>query len=108
MDTLRRLSARPEGLKDIVLPQPEGATIVIDEIQKVPDLLSVVHDLMEQKSGWQFVLTGSSARQLKRAGADLLAGRAITRTPVSYTHLEPGPIKNSRRPGFGARQKTIG
>ncbi len=53
--------------------------IIIDEIQKVPSLLSLVHRLIEKKQGWQFVLTGSSARKLKREGVDLLAGRAVIR-----------------------------
>lgn len=96
---LRRLSSRPEGLKEIVIPQPMGATIVIDEIQKIPALLSVVHDLLEQevKRGWQFVLTGSSARQLKRAGSDLLAGRAITRTMHPFLAVELGEAFNLDR-----------
>jgi predicted AAA+ superfamily ATPase len=99
MDMLRRLSSRPEGLKEIVIPQPMGATIVIDEIQKIPALLSVVHDLLEQevKRGWQFVLTGSSARQLKRAGSDLLAGRAITRTMHPFLAVELGEAFNLDR-----------
>ncbi len=50
--------------------------IVTDEIQRIPELLSVVHELIEMKRGWQFILTGSSARKLKRSGVDLLGGRA--------------------------------
>jgi predicted AAA+ superfamily ATPase len=90
MDTLRTLSSRPERLKDLVMPLAPGATIVIDEVQKVPDLLSIVHDLMEEKRGWQFILTGSSARKLKREGVDLLAGRAITRTMHPFLAAELG------------------
>lgn len=51
--------------------------VVIDEVQKVPALLSVAHEIIE-KIGTRFVLTGSSARKLKRQGADLLAGRAFS------------------------------
>lgn len=73
----RRLSNSPDDLKTLVMGQPEGATIIIDEIQKTPALLSVVHILIEQKKNWQFILTGSSARKLKRDGVDLLGGRAL-------------------------------
>ena len=50
--------------------------VVIDEIQKVPKLLDVVHKLIEQ-NGMKFALSGSSARKLKRGAANLLAGRAF-------------------------------
>lgn len=90
METLRSLSARPERLKDFVMPLAPGTTVVIDEVQKVPDLLSVVHDLMEEKRGWQFILTGSSARKLKREGVDLLAGRALTRSMHPFLAVELG------------------
>lgn len=51
--------------------------VVIDEVQKVPEILSIVHSLIEKKKGWKFILIGSSARKLKRSSADLLAGRAL-------------------------------
>lgn len=51
--------------------------MVIDEVQKVPELLPVVHSLLEQDHHPQFVLTGSSARKLKRTEVDLLGGRAL-------------------------------
>jgi len=70
----RALSARiPEGF---------GDWVVIDEVQKVPALLDEVHRLIE-KRGLKFVLTGSSARRLRRGDVNLLAGRALTR------HLHP-------------------
>ncbi|MFV0339607.1 MAG: ATP-binding protein [Parachlamydiaceae bacterium] len=69
-------SSRPERLITVVEGSP-CKIIIIDEIQKIPELLSVVHYLIEQKKGYQFVLTGSSARKLKRSGVDLLAGRAL-------------------------------
>jgi len=55
-------------------PQP----IIIDEIQKLPILLDEVHYLIEEK-GYRFILTGSSARKLKKGGGNLLGGRAWTR-----------------------------
>jgi len=78
-DVHRTLSARPERLTETV----EGAreeVVVLDEVQRVPELLNVVHDLIERKKNRRFVLTGSSARKLRRGGVDLLAGRAILRT----------------------------
>lgn len=75
-DEYRNYTAFPERLKEFVLANKETVIFVIDEVQKAPDLLSVVHLLIEQHQNWIFVLTGSSARKLKREGVDLLAGRA--------------------------------
>jgi predicted AAA+ superfamily ATPase len=76
-EVFRIYSANPERLRERLLAEPDVATVVIDEIQKIPQLLSLVHSLVEQKRKWHFVLTGSSARKLKRTGIDLLAGRAL-------------------------------
>ena len=76
-DMRYRLSASPDLLIELVEAQPDGTTIVIDEIQKIPELLPIVHLLIEKKRKWKFVLTGSSARKLKRQGVDLLGGRAL-------------------------------
>ncbi len=72
-----RLTANPDYLIELVSAQPKNKVIIIDEIQKVPALLSIVHLLIEKKQGWKFILTGSSARKLKREGVDLLGGRAL-------------------------------
>ncbi|MDZ7721523.1 MAG: AAA family ATPase [candidate division KSB1 bacterium] len=74
-DVYRTLSAFPERLKERVEGNPDKDIIIIDEIQKIPDLLGVVHALVEQHNDKQFILTGSSARKLKRSGVNLLAGR---------------------------------
>jgi uncharacterized protein len=76
-DVRYNLTANPDQLLELVGGQPEGSTIVIDEIQKVPELLSIVHKLIEKKRRWKFILTGSSARKLKQQGVDLLGGRAL-------------------------------
>lgn len=70
------LLARPERLEGLI-PQGFQDWIVIDEVQKIPELLDEVHRLIE-KYHYKFVLTGSSARKLKRKGVNLLAGRALT------------------------------
>jgi len=65
--------------------------VLIDEIQKLPALLDEVHSLIEtNKNSLQFLLTGSSARKLKRSGANLLAGRAwnLRLHPLSQIEIE--------------------
>jgi len=64
---------------------------VIDEIQKIPALLDEVHEIIESK-GIQFILTGSSARKLRRGGVNLLAGRAYTYRLFPLTYLELGNV----------------
>ncbi|MBF0105343.1 MAG: ATP-binding protein [Deltaproteobacteria bacterium] len=63
--------------------------IFIDEVQKVPRLLDVVHHLIEEQ-GVKFILTGSSARKLKRGSANLLAGRAFVYALHPLTACELG------------------
>ena len=73
----RSFKARPERLREVLAGSPGKRTVVIDEIQRVPELLTVVHAVMEEPDAHRFVLTGSSARKLRRGGVDLLAGRAL-------------------------------
>lgn len=87
-----RLSADPELLRTEVMSRdPHITHIVIDEIQRVPALLDVVHHVLESLRPPHFVLTGSSARSLKREHANLLAGRAVERNLFPLTHRELGP-----------------
>ncbi|MCB1036624.1 MAG: ATP-binding protein [Acidobacteria bacterium] len=76
----RSLEARPERLIELVTASPEAEIVVVDEVQRVPELLSAVHSLIETRPGLRFVLTGSSARKLRRGGVNLLAGRALNRS----------------------------
>lgn len=73
--TFRQLNAHPEYLKNLLNPNFKG-WVVIDEVQKIPELLDEVHRLIEHENQ-KFILTGSSARKLKRQGVNLLAGRAL-------------------------------
>ena len=82
-ETHRQLSARPERLIELVDGNADKPQIIIDEVQKIPELLEVVHLLIERKAGQQFILTGSSARKLRRQGVNLLGGRA------AQIHLHP-------------------
>ena len=88
-DVFREYSARPERLEQLIEGEKKRV-IVIDEVQKCPELLPVVHRLIQQDRGLVFVLTGSSARKLKRTGADLLAGRAVLRTMHPFMAVELG------------------
>jgi predicted AAA+ superfamily ATPase len=63
-------------LRELVQGTPEGGTVVIDEVQKVPRILEVVHQLITNACQVRFVLTGSSARKLRRGDVNLLGGRA--------------------------------
>ena len=75
-------SARLEAL-------PDGATVVIDEVQRLPELLNVVHQKIETKR-LRFALSGSSARKLRRSGVNLLAGRAVRRSLHPFVPEELG------------------
>jgi predicted AAA+ superfamily ATPase len=87
----RELSARPERFRELVMGSAHRDTIVVDEVQRVPELLNVVHEIMAGPRVPRFVLTGSSARKLRRGGVDLLAGRAILRTLHPFMAAElPG------------------
>ncbi|MBI4712959.1 MAG: ATP-binding protein [Planctomycetes bacterium] len=89
-DIFRSYSAYPERLREIILANPNKKITVIDEIQKIPELLNVIHALIEKKSRIQFILTGSSSRKIKRTGADLLAGRVIKKTLHPFMAVELG------------------
>ena len=81
--TERDYSARPERLYDFISANPDKRTIIIDEVQRAPRLLPIVHAIIFEDNNIQFILTGSSARKIKREGSDLLGGRASER------HLHP-------------------
>jgi len=76
--------------KEVLALHGDLALVVIDEIQRCPELLNEVHLLMEEKPNIQFILTGSSARKLRHAGTNLLGGRAITLRLYPLTHEERG------------------
>lgn len=87
-DQFRRFSAKPEILIELVHANPEKKEIVIDEIQKVPELLPAIHSLIEEKLDRNFILTGSSARKLKHSSVDLLAGRILRKTLHPFMLIE--------------------
>ncbi len=75
-DEYQAYSRNPERLREEIQARDGPATIIIDEVQKVPLLLDEVHHLIESNKSLQFILCGSSARRLKSTGANLLGGRA--------------------------------
>ncbi len=82
------LLANPQRLENLI-PGNFKEWVIIDEVQRIPEILNEVHRLIE-KSGFKFVLTGSSARKLRRAGPNLLAGRALTYSLHPLTAIELG------------------
>ena len=81
-----RLSSAPYELKSIIAADP-AEIVVIDEIQRVPELLNEIHRLIGFKN-LTFLLTGSSARKLRRGQANLLAGRVWESNMFPLIHRE--------------------
>jgi predicted AAA+ superfamily ATPase len=81
------LSRNPGRLAEEL--KPRDSILVIDEIQRLPILLNEVHRLIETR-GIRFLLTGSSARKLRRGGVNLLGGRARTKNLHPFTWKELG------------------
>ena len=101
-DVARELLARPERLRDLVRGEPRRPIVVLDEVQRAPELLNVVHALIESRDRRQFVMTGSSARKLRRGGFDLLGGRALVRTlhPFMAAELDRFDLGDALRQGL--------
>jgi predicted AAA+ superfamily ATPase len=82
------LLANPQRLENLI-PRQFSDWIIIDEVQRIPELLNEAHRLIE-KYRHKFILTGSSARKLKRSGPNLMAGRALTYSLHPLTAIELG------------------
>lgn len=87
-EVMLRYERDPSRLRGEVQAQPKNRWIVLDEIQRAPRLLDEVHYLMEEAGHRHFVLTGSSARKLRRGAANLLAGRAVVKNLFPLTSAE--------------------
>lgn len=87
-DVFQALAARPSRIREGL--RPGDKRIVIDEIQKLPNLMDEVHSLIEEHQGLRFILTGSSARKLKRTHTSLMAGRArrMLLHPFCYAEIK--------------------
>jgi predicted AAA+ superfamily ATPase len=82
-----RLFRNPDLLSEDVAMLNANDTVIIDEVQKIPQLLDEVHSLIFQKN-IRFILSGSSPRKLKRYGANLLGGRALKKILYPLTSAE--------------------
>lgn len=87
-DLYNDLLARPGRLENLIPPGFQN-WIILDEIQRIPQLLNEVHRLIETFH-YKFILTGSSARTLRKKGVNLLAGRALTYKMYPLTAVELG------------------
>ena len=87
-DLYTDLLARPGRLENLIPPDTRK-WIIIDGIQKVPALLDEIHRLIESR-GYRFIMTGSSARSLRKKGTNLLGGRALTYHMYPLTAPELG------------------
>ena len=98
----------PNSLKEALWDKPAGTLVIIDEIQKVPELLDIVHILMVDKSLF-FILSGSSARKLKRSGANTLGGRAIPETlyPLVWPEVTDFQIDRAVQNGMIPRHYMV-
>lgn len=86
-----RYAQDPELLfKETSVLQNQNSQVVIDEIQRCPELLNVVQSILSEAKKIRFILTGSSARRLKRGTANLLGGRALTLHLYPLTGEEMG------------------
>jgi predicted AAA+ superfamily ATPase len=88
-EVYQRLLANPGLFADEVRAVPTDKWVIIDEVQRLPNLLNEVHRFIEEKR-LRFVLCGSSARKLKRADVNLLAGRAVHRSMHPFVPEELG------------------
>ena len=93
-DILLKYKKNPSLLRaeiEFLLRNKDNVFVFIDEIQKCPELLNDVHYLIEKFKGkLSFILTGSSARKLKRVSVNMLAGRAWRFFLFPFTHVELG------------------
>ncbi|MFH1912369.1 MAG: ATP-binding protein [Pseudomonadota bacterium] len=88
-ETYQRLLANPDHFASELRSVPTGQWVIVDEVQRLPNLLNEVHRFIEEKQ-LHFVLCGSSARKLKRGGVNLLAGRALHRSMHPFVPEELG------------------
>lgn len=98
--TYSQLLADPTRLGERI-PRDYSGWVILDEVQRIPELLNEVHRLIESRR-LRFIMTGSSARALRRKGVNLLAGRALTRFmhPLTIEELgESFSLKHSLRFG---------
>lgn len=107
-DVRNRFKQHPEEFRESLLRYPPKTIVIVDEIQKVPDLLDEVHWLMVEKGLW-FILSGSSARKIKKSGANNLGGRAIPETlfPLVSAEIPDFDIERAVQNGMIPRHYMV-
>src|SRR4030042_5658681 len=80
------LLANPQRLENFI-PKDFNDWVIVDEVQRIPELLNEIHRLIEKKK-YKFILTGSNARKIRRKGVNLLAGRALSYNLYPLTAVE--------------------
>ena len=107
-DVRNRFKQHPEEFRESLLRYPPETLVIVDEIQKVPDLLDEVHWLMVEKGLW-FILSGSSARKIKKSGANTLGGRAIPETlfPLVSAEIPDFDIERAVQNGMIPRHYMV-
>ena len=107
-DVRKAFKRNPNALKEALWDRPAGTLVIIDEIQKVPELLDIVHTLMVDKGLW-FILSGSSSRKLKRSGANTLGGRALPETlyPLVWPEVTDFQIDRAVQNGMIPRHYMV-
>ena len=90
-DQYNSFLSSPAAFKQALAALPAGKEwVIVDEVQRLPEILNTVHQSLESNAGIRFALTGSSARKLKRGGANMLAGRAFVYHMFPLTQRELG------------------
>ena len=104
----RAFKLNPNSLWEALPDKAAGTLVIVDELQKVPELLDVVHSLMVEK-GLFFILSGSSSRRLKRSGANTLGGRAIPETlyPLVWPEVTDFQIDRAVQNGMIPRHYMV-
>lgn len=107
-DVRNRFKQHPEEFRESLLRYPPETLVIVDEIQKVLDLLDEVHWLMVEKGLW-FILSGSSARKIKKSGANNLGGRAIPETlfPLVSAEIPDFDIERAVQNGMIPRHYMV-
>lgn len=98
-DLQTELKIRPKIFREEVLAE-KPSTVIVDEIQKIPELIDEVHWLLEN-TPTKIILCGSSARKLKKAGGNLLGGRAVTHEMFPLTKYELGSVDLNKILNYG-------
>lgn len=100
-DVFERYQKSPAQFREVILATPSGATVIVDEIQKIPSLLDEIHWLIVHHQT-RFILSGSSPRKIIRSGANLLGGRALRYElyPLIYVEIPDFDLQKALNNGL--------